>query len=180
MNYVKDNNFEVACLQETWLNSSDKSTYQIIKDYGYKVIKKERTKMKGDGLIVLCAPKLEAKRLFVCQAEKYKTFEFVCCKLLFNRKTINFVNLYRLPYSKKHTFTIKMFLDEFELFLSDLSEIEGFIILCGDFNMNLKNIDAATNNRFLSVLKMCNLLQLNTETTHIKGSSNCPGSSNCG
>lgn len=169
MNYVKDNNFEVACLQETWLNSSDKSTYQIIKDYGYKVIKKERTKMKGGGLMVLCAPKLEAKRLFVCQAEKYKTFEFVCCKLLFNRKTINFVNLYRLPYSKKHTFTIKMFLDEFELFLSDLSEIEGFIILCGDFNMNLKNIDAATNNRFLSVLKMCNLLQLNTETTHIKG-----------
>ena len=69
MNYVKDNNFEVACLQETWLNSSDKSTYQIIKDYGYKVIKKERTKMKGGGLMVLCAPKLEAKRLFVCQAE---------------------------------------------------------------------------------------------------------------
>ena len=122
MNYITDNNFEVACLQETWLKSSDKSTYQIIKDYGYKVIKKERSKMNGGGLLVLCSPKLEAKRFFVCPAEKYKTFEFVCTKLSFNRKTIIFVNLYRLPYSKKHAYTIKMFLDEFELFLSDVLE----------------------------------------------------------
>ena len=52
MSYLQDGKVDIACLQETWLRSSDKSTYQIMQEFGYKTIKKERLHNKGGGLVV--------------------------------------------------------------------------------------------------------------------------------
>ena len=63
MSYLQDGKVDIACLQETWLRSSDKSTYQIMQEFGYKTIKKERLHNKGGGLVVAYKPELGLKRL---------------------------------------------------------------------------------------------------------------------
>ena len=68
--------------------------------------------------------------------------------------------LYRLPYSIKHPFTARMFVDEFDIFLSDLFDCNGFMVLCGDFNIDLNYVNNTTNEKFLRSLKMLHLSQL--------------------
>ena len=169
MNYLEDSKVNIACLQETWLNSADKSTYAIFKDYGYKYLKKERSANRGGGLAILYQANLKLKRSFSRQAEKYETFEHLCCTFTWDNKLIRLVNIYRLPYSAKHRCTIKVFLNEFELFTSNLLTEKGSILLCGDFNINWNEQDNSNCERFSNILKMYNLYQLVTQQTHVKG-----------
>ena len=169
MNYLKDNKSSLVCLQETWMCSGDKALYQVMHEYGYNVVKRERVTKGGGGLAILFVTELQVKRTVVCARDKYKTFEHTSCKLLINNKNINFINLYRPPYSQKHQFTVKMFIDEFELFLYDLFECCTNVILCGDFNIDLNLISNTLTIRFLNLLKMFKLIQLTNKPTHKKG-----------
>ena len=65
-------------------------------------------------------PKMALKKMYNYKADKYDTFEYLCCKFTWDEEVVLLVNLYRLPYSAKHRCTIKMFLDEFEKLISDL------------------------------------------------------------
>ena len=91
-----------------------------MQEYGYKTIKQERSNGIGGGLLVLHKPELKLKKLFFNASTEYKTFEYVCCTMPWRKTVLKIVNLYRLPYSNKHPVTGNMFLDEFEVFLSDL------------------------------------------------------------
>ena len=97
MNYLKDNKSSLVCLQETWMCSGDKALYQVMHEYGYNVVKRERVTKGGGGLAILFVTELQVKRTVVCARDKYKTFEHTSCKLLINNKNINFINLYRPP-----------------------------------------------------------------------------------
>ena len=169
MNYLEDSGIDIACLQETWLSPADKSTYAIFKEYGYKFKKKERSENRGGGLAILYKPNLKLKRYFIQQSEKFVTFEYLCCTVTWDNKLIRLINIYRLPYSAKHRCTIKMFLNEFDLFISNLHTEKGVLLFCGDFNINWKDQENSSSEQFANILKTYDLLQLVDQETHIKG-----------
>ena len=52
--YLKDNNIQIAFVQETWLNAGDNSILAEINDYGYNIITQNRTQRDtGGGVAVL-------------------------------------------------------------------------------------------------------------------------------
>ena len=109
LGYLEENKVNVACLQETWLKPTDKSVYRLFQENGYKIFKRERTASKGGGLAILYNPELNMRRCYTNQDESYETFEYISCKFIWGNKQYNLVNMYRLPYSQKHRFTVKKF-----------------------------------------------------------------------
>ena len=169
MSYIEEKQIEIACLQETWLNLGDKSLYQIIQEYGYKTITKERRDARGGGVAILYKPNLKIKKMTLNIMEVYTSFEYVCCTLCHNKNYINLVNLYRPPYSRRHQCTVKIFNQEFQSFLSLLLELKGDLLLVGDFNINLNGKHDENVLNFLRSINENNLLQISISQTHIKG-----------
>ena len=169
MTYLDDLQIQIACLQETWLTEADRAVYGTFAEFNYKYLKRERVGSKGGGIAILYRPYLQLRTLFNHKVRKFVTFEYLCSKFTWNNKVILLINIYRLPYSAKHRYTVKMFLDEFEVFISDILTEKGEILICGDFNINWNLKDDLYCKRLQNILTMFNLKQLVQKTTHIKG-----------
>ena len=118
-------------LQETWLNDSDLNVYSEIREYGYELLKVTRDKNRGGGLLILHRPNILMKK--ICFNKKYqnsfRTFESIICTTTLNGRQFKLVNLYRPPYSALNPYAIRQFLEEFEILLSFIMEIKGFLII---------------------------------------------------
>ena len=168
LSYLDDNQTEIACLQETWLNSGDQSIYQVIREHGYHIIKKERSIGRGGGLAIIYKCNLMLKKLYLKSSTKYVSFDFICSKIPYKGSFLIIINLYRPPYSKKHPITVKKFIEEFQIFVSEVSQFKGFYLILGDFNINMKQKDSMTE-QFTEILKMNNFVQLVDMETHVQG-----------
>lgn len=124
---------------------------------------------QGGGIAILYDPNLKLKAMTNYKADKFVTFEYLCCTFMWDNQMVLLVNLYRLPYSAKHRYTVKHFLDEFEQLMSNLVTERGSVLLCGDFSIDWKAKDNLNCIRFRNILTMYNLIQLVNENTHIKG-----------
>ena len=101
---------------------------------------------------------------------EFKSFEFVSGTTVIDKDILNVVNIYRPPYnSKTHPYTTQMFINEFEMFLLNLSDFKGKLILTGDFNINYFQKDN-TLASFNNLLSNYNLQQLVTKSTTIHNS----------
>ena len=168
MEYIEDKKADLVFLQETWLKSADKSIYARIKnDYNYDIIKKMREEGKGGGLAILFKCTVQVNECFKSK-KAVQTFEITSALLQINSKTIRLINLYRRPYCNKHRCTETMFINEFEEFLTEISQENEYLILVGDFNINYQNKNNSITSRFNSLLLSFNLTQLVQESTHIK------------
>ena len=141
LTYVKDNDIDVCMLQETWLNKGDSSIIQEIKDHGYNIHSQRR--LKGDiggGVAILFNPNIVVRR---CESRlRFKSFEFISCTIHTTDKTFRIINIYRLPYSKRHPVTHKMFFDEFSELMESQVALPGELIVTGDFNFRIEKSDS--------------------------------------
>ena len=102
------------------------------------------------------------------RTDTYKSFESVVCKILSSDGAVLLVNLYRPDYSEKNKFTVKHFLEDFQLFLDVLRLYLLPIIIAGDFNLHLELLSIPDNELTASkrvkkkdAHSFSNLLQLN-------------------
>ena len=79
------------------------------------------------------------------------------------------INIYRPPYSAKHKYTLKSFLEEFEEFLAELYDQKGTVFIVGDININVNRHDDSNVEQFLRLLEINNLQQFVKTRTHVKG-----------
>ena len=155
---LDDQKIKIAMLQETWLSEGDSSIYAEIREMGFKILKCERKEKRGGGLAILIKS-VKSKRVSASKVSKQEQFDFVLCTLVLENVKINIVNLYRPPhYSKKD------FIDKFEDFLTEVLDLEGTVMIFGDFNINMLQ-PSSINMSLLSVLKANGLTQLINKTT---------------
>ena len=166
LSYITDNEIDVACFQETWINKGDECVISEMQEQGFKMHMFCRG-TSGGGVAIVYRPwlKLNIQR---CGSIKFSSFEFVFCVLQTKLCKVNIVNIYRLPYSNKHKCTPKMFLDDFERLLEVLLDHPGILLIVGDFNIHMEDSNHYTTT-FLSLLESNNLAQFVTRPTHIKG-----------
>ena len=169
INYIEENEFDITCLQETWLNSGDQNIYQLFKEYDYKLFKHERNGVQGGGILILSKPNLCLKRVNIDKNLTFNSFEYVCCSMPWKDTLINIVSMYRPPYSTRNKCTVKTFLEQFESFLSNLLELRGYPLILGDININVCGKKDANVKKFLKILEDNNLVQLCKLKTHEKG-----------
>ena len=155
---IIDNKINVVILQETWLSPGETSVYAEFKELGFKICRMERKDKKGGGLATFIKSKISNK---VSSIYKYKFDSFDNIVTLFNIQKHKFVvvNIYRPPSSSKSQFLI-----DFDNFLSQVLEIEGVLIISGDFNVDLLQKNNITD-KFLEILYLNGLSQLRTTPT---------------
>ena len=77
--------------------------------------------------------------------------------------------MYRPPYSHKNPQTIKTFIQEFEIFLSEIEDLKGCLLILGDFNINNFESSDIYVDKFLTLVKRNDMHQFVTTKTHIQG-----------
>ena len=86
----------------------------------------------------------------------------------FNKQILVCVNIHRPPYSKQHRCTLKMFLEELEIFICNILSQYDNIRICGDFNIPCNNVMDTQVSEFLQLLQTKNLHQLTKTSTDVQ------------
>ena len=97
----------------------------------------------------------------------YKAFECSPVTLKLHSSTLTVFNIYRPPTSFKYSQPIRVFLDEFQTFLSFDATTPHEFIITGDFNIHLDDTLDSSSQQFTDLLSSTNLTKYVSVFTHI-------------
>ena len=96
-------------------------------------------------------------------------FEHMDCTVISNYVNLRLCIVYRPPPSKRNGFKNSVFFDEWSLYLDRLAVITNDVIITGDLNFHLDNVNDADAVRFNCTLDARGLVQHVVGPTHKKG-----------
>lgn len=126
--FIKENDFDIFCLNETKLNGGKK-----LEINGYKVIRKDRNR-RGGGVAILIKEHFKYKEL-----KEFENFnlELICVQVQLVKTTVHLICLYNPPNSQNNFLTSEFF--------AKISKLRQLIFL-GDFNCHSKLWNCKKNN----------------------------------
>ena len=157
---VIDNDIDIICLTETWLNLNESSIESEVRELGYNLVSRSRGS-RGGGVAILM------KNSFRHTQVKHSFSSFECLETLVTHpqiKPLRLLGVYRPPTSSS-----SIFLDEFETLLHDLSERSGEVVITGDFNIHVHDAKSNFALTFLNLVEDHLYHQLVNEPTHVAG-----------
>ncbi len=156
---------DMLAITETWLKSNNESVTNDLCPEGYSFIgaaRKSARACRGGGVGLIYKSEYDIQTI---PSDKFKSFEHL--NILLKASVPMCLSIvYRPPPSKKNKLTITEFLEEFELFLSDLVVSHRNLFIVGDFNIHW-GIDTNVNaKRFEDILQSFGLQQNVKSATH--------------
>ena len=103
------------------------------------------------------------------RSKRYISFEYLECIIQLGLKHIRIVSVYRPPPSEANGFTFNQFLNEFTCLLEMHTVSTGQLLILGDFNFHVDNVNDRIVLRFLDILSLFNLTQHVNVPTHEMG-----------
>ncbi len=132
-------NFDVICLQETWLEEHwDTSLLQL---EGYSCISQGKSVSSHGGLITYISTKYNFNRLDCSPTSEIWEGLFVEISEDSGTSKTVIANIYKPPKENNRNEHIENFISELEPFLAKFSRTNTDTILAGDFNINLLQIN---------------------------------------
>ena len=132
---LEDQNFQIACITETWFDSQNGKFTAAIKNAGFKLIHSYREDKRGGGTAIMYRSQLKVKKGEE-SSSKYESFEFCYIIVSYDSANLILVCIYR-----KQEVQFKTFCKEFELFMDKLSERVEELLVVGDFNVWADAVD---------------------------------------
>ena len=137
--------FGVICLQESWL--ADNFDYSMFNLRNYSMIKQGKLCSEHGGLIIYVHDRYDISAPLTL-IDSVSGWEYVCIEI--SKKTpypqkYVIVNVYRPPNEVVDKFNI--FVNEFDMFLNNLSKMNRSTYICADFNIDLLRIHKKHNYR---------------------------------
>lgn len=162
--YLEDNDIDIAAVSETWLASLNNYITGYLRERGYNIHHYHRDAKKGGGVSIISANTISREQT---KTYKYKSFE--CVSVLFagsSQRKLCFVAIYRSGDEP-----MSLFLKEINDFIEFLHFTYKHFILCGDFNIHCN--DKLNNDviRFYQILNSFNLEQFVQSPTHVLGNT---------
>ena len=155
-----DQKCDILCLTETWQQPDDYIHLNESTPPGFVYSSHPRlTGRRGGGLAILHR---ETWRVSSVTTPVSPSFESLAIQLNGPTPTV-LVNIYRPPKPNKD------FIDEFTTFLTHICSLSTNIIVLGDANIHMDNINHAHNKDFTSCLDSFGLQQYVDVPTHTKG-----------
>ena len=151
-----DKDVDICLVQETFLCQGDTAKLKEIKDLSWQIKSDPRKHRSGGGIATLSKHAVKLK--YNDKVKKYKSFQVMESLITTKDELLRLINVYRPGYSKKARHTECIFLEEFDDYLTDLSEKQGTPILMGDFNIHVER-DGHYSSKFLSLLEGFGLVQ---------------------
>jgi len=134
--YIIENEVELLCITETWLNKNNLNMQLTINEMtpkGY-VFHHVPRNSRGGGVGLLYKKSLDLKKITI---SKFKSFEIMGMLLNASPTPTSIFVLYRPPPSNKNKLSNAMFFSEFSQFLEQFSIHSPSFLLVGDFNFHV-------------------------------------------
>ena len=162
---IVENSLDLMLITETWLNDNDDVLLNQIIPEGYSYELQNR-KGRGGGVMIIYKQTLDIKRV---ETTAKKTFEYIEVTFKSSNTLYRVVGVYRPPPSKQNKLTVNAFLSEFQDFIVDKTLLAGKVIIIGDFNFHVDDIQDRPAQKFLNLLESFNLQQHVEDPTHEAG-----------
>ena len=172
--YLSFHNFDIICLSETYLNSSNSPDDETLEISGYNLVRSDHPlNSKRGGVCIYYKNYLPLRIISVNYLSECINFE-----IMIGNKICNFITLYRSPSPNQDDF--QAFIDNLEMNLETLAQIYSFLmVVLRDFNAKSKHRCSQDSTNFEritieSVTFQFGISQIITEATHIlESSSSC-------
>ena len=127
---MEDNDINICCISETWLQTQNNTITAKLKESGYTIYHFNRISKRGGGVAILL--KCNYKTKFE-KSLKYVSFEGIIQTVItsYNSANLTVIVIYR-HFSEPFT----LFLEEFYQFVEYVKLNFKFFVMCGDFNVH--------------------------------------------
>ena len=155
---LDDSNTSLSILTETWLTDADAMWVQgsELHRFNHRMDECHKRDKQGGGLALVTKPSLKVKRDARITAE----MEYAKWKVMSMNYFLNILGVYRPPEG-----SIPQFLDIFTELLVDIVASKTNLVILGDFNIQVNNVNDPNASTFLDMSTALGLKQ------HIKGST---------
>ena len=127
-------------LTETWLGTAtDKSIINDVTPDGYNFVSVPRPHGRSGGVGIILDNDASHKITSSTSDGRFKQFEIGQC----GKRTVLLCVVYRPQPSKKKGLSVPQFMEEFDVFLEQANTIAHDLILVGDLNFHLGNVNDA-------------------------------------
>jgi exonuclease III len=166
--HVKEMNFDLCFMCETWLKPADRDVVAALKGTLYNFDHVCRENRVGGGIGLLSKKDYNVQ---VHSQNQFNSFESAEFKISSSSDCMYCVCIYRPPYSSNHPVTCSTFLNEFEEYLSQILTDYSDVIIVGDFNIHVNNKSCRDACKFLEILSSYGLVQHVSDATHKSGNT---------
>ena len=165
MDYLSDNDIDLATVTESWLTAENNSVTAVIKDYGYELLHVYRADRRGRGVAILYKNSLVIKP--VKDRLSVESFEYYCCGLKLTKDLdVKIICHHRAGSPNSGA---SNFINELEAVIGKHYGPNDVCIITGDFN-NYYELDNSSKNYLWSSTSSFGLEQLVPCTpTHVDG-----------
>ncbi|CAG2255723.1 unnamed protein product [Mytilus edulis] len=162
------NDADILALTETWLGTSiDKQVISEITPNEYSIHQISRKGKTGGGVAVIHKSNIEIKRSK--HAQTFTHFELLECDVVVKSQHFRLCVIYRPPPSRTNKLKNTSFFEEWSEFLDRLVVIPNELLITGDLNFHLDNVNASDTRKFNETLLDHRLVQHVQGPTHNKG-----------
>ena len=170
--YVCGNKIDLCLLIETWLTDSDIDkvwrSCTSLNNGSLRMDTSHRIGQRGGGLALISSNILNVTKI---DEENKRSFQFAIWKVSCKEYTISIIGVYLPPYSTVNQYTNAMFLDKFVEWLPDQLAKYKNVVLMGDINLHLNNVDDPDASTLRYSLDALGLKIHNTFPTHRHGNT---------
>ena len=166
--FVVSNKTDILAITETWLGTEiDKTVLSELVPDGYAIHHISRNGQKGGGVAIIYKSNIYLKLLKFDQC--FTHFERLECCFKTKNQKVRVCVVYRPPPSRKNNFKNTIFFNEWSEYLDRLVVIPEEIIITGDLNFHLDNLNDSDARKMLDILADHNLIQHVQGATHNRG-----------
>ncbi|XP_078000678.1 uncharacterized protein LOC144453296 [Glandiceps talaboti] len=167
--YLVQNSIDICVITETWLRVKDSATRSACLPPAYNINDFPRQNRTGGGVGVVYREDLfEVRRV---KAGEESSFEYTQWVAKHKDIKVNLVSIYRPPYSAVHPISVNIFLQELENYLDKILDSSEPVIICGDLNIHVNNVNDHSANKFNDICQSRNLTQHVSVPTHTSGNT---------
>ena len=163
LDHLISNKIDICVVTEVWLNNLNPIVIADLNDQGY-VFKPTVRQQRGGGIAIS-----SRKNINITEVDKSgdkSTFEFVKWQVITDHHSFCLFGIYHPPPSEQHQFTNQQFIDELAETLVPVLAKSKNILVMGDLNINVNNLEDPDNILLQNWLKAFGMVNHVTFPTH--------------
>lgn len=164
VDYIRDNDFDVIALTETWFKAGDgdQKAKGDVTPSGYTLRCLSRTRKRGGGVAWLFKETLSISENVSLSTDSY---EALGVNVTHDNTTIRMIVLYRPPRTPRGS----DFFNDFADMIDEYAIVSGKLVIVGDYNYHWDRANDPNTRRLKDLLDTANMMQCVNEPTHREG-----------
>ena len=142
---INEEKLDLYAITETWITDYDTTITQEMTPVTHSFVHNPRRSGRGGGVGLFVSNAI--KKIKKCKTRNYDTFELLQAECEINGNKMMIITIYRPPSTSS-----SVFIDEFRLYLETIDMVSANIIIWGDFNLWLDDIEARYVPHFIDTI----------------------------